>query len=99
MDRIVQRLKMLKDNGGARLQLRELNIERNACLKYFDSSFAQEQGLSSQCGVFSVLTDREVVICQVVGNLAVYESNTIRRVARSTMAAESAARSKSLVRQ
>ena len=47
----------------------------------------------------SLLTDQDVVNRQVLGDLVEYESSTIRRVVRSTMAAESAALSKSLDRQ
>ena len=46
-----------------------------------------------------MLTDVKVASRPVVGNLVEYESSTIRRVVRSTMAAESAALSKSLDRQ
>jgi hypothetical protein len=90
---------MLKSSGGARLNLRKLDLERLVCLTYFDASFAQEEGMKSQCGMFSLLTDQDVVNRQVLGDLVEYESSTIRRVVRSTMAAESAALSKSLDRQ
>ena len=46
-----------------------------------------------------LLTDQDVVNRRVLGDLVEYESSTIRRVVRSTMAAESAALSKSLDRQ
>ena len=46
----------------------------------------------------SVMTDNQVVGRQVIGRLVEYESSTIRRVGRSTMAAESVAISKSLDR-
>ena len=55
--------------------------------------------MESQCGMSSFLTDQDVVSRQVLGDLVEYESSTIRRVVRSTMAAESAALSKSLDRQ
>ena len=61
LDKLVQRLKMLKNSGGARLNLRKLNLERLVCLTYFDASFAQEEGMKSQCGMFSLLTDQDVV--------------------------------------
>ena len=53
----------------------------------------------SLCGMFSFLTDQDVVNRQRLGDLVEYESSTIRRVVRSTLAAESAALSKSLDRQ
>ena len=53
LDKLVQRLKMLKSSGGARLNLRKLDLERLVCLTYFDASFAQEEGMKSQCGMFS----------------------------------------------
>ena len=88
LDKLVQRLKMLKSSGGARLNLRKLDLERLVCLTYFDASFAQEEGMKSQCGMFSLLTDQDVVNRQFLGDLVEYESSTIRRVVRSTMAAE-----------
>ena len=81
------------------MNLRKLSTERLVCLIYFDASFAQEEGMKSQCGMFSLLTDPDVVRREVPGDLVCYESSTIRRVVRSTMAAESAALSQSLDRQ
>ena len=52
--------------------------------------------MKSQGGMFSLLTDQDVVNRQVLGDLVEYESSTTRRVVRSTMAAESAALPKSL---
>ena len=46
-----------------------------------------------------MLTDRSVTHQPTVGNLVEYESTTIQRVVRSTMAAESAALSKAFDRQ
>ena len=99
MRKLVKRLKVLKDRGRARLYVRKLDLSSLACLTYFDASFAQEEGFKSQGGMFTVLTDVKVVSQPVLGNLVEYESSTIRRVVRSTMAAESAALSKSLDRQ
>ena len=97
--KLVRRLKVLKDRGRARLYVRKLDLSSLACLTYFDASFAQEEGFKSQGGMFTVLTRVSVVSQPVLGNLVEYESSTIRRVVRSTMAAESAALSKSLDRQ
>ena len=97
--KLVKRLKVLKDRGRARLYVRKLDLSSLACLTYFDASFAQEEGFKSQGGMFTVLTDVRVVSQPVLGNLVEYESSTIRRVVRSTMAAESAALSKVLDRR
>ena len=99
LDKLVQRVKDIRSRGGARLYIRKLDLQNLVCLTYFDASFAQEEGMKSQCGMFSVLTDQEVVDRPVLGDLVEYEISTIRRVVRSTMAAESAALSKSLDRQ
>lgn len=96
---LVKRLNVLKDRGRARLYVRKLDLPSLVCPTYFDASFAQEEGFKSQGGMFTVLTDAKVVSQPVIGNLVEYESSTIRRVVRSTMAAESAALSKSLHRQ
>ena len=79
--------------------MRKLDLESLACPTYIDASFEQEEGFKSQSCMFTVLTDQKVATQVVFGNLVEYESSTIRRVVRSTMAAESAASSKALDRQ
>ncbi|MDA8584406.1 hypothetical protein N9L68_09215 [bacterium] len=95
----MQRLKDIKKDEGTRVYVRKLDLHWLACLTYFDASFAPEVVLKSQGSMFTVLTDQNVTSQQVIGNLVEYESSTIQRVVQSTMAAESAALSKSLDRQ
>ena len=59
--KLVKRMKVIKQEGGARLYVRKLNLDRLARLTYFDASFAQEEVMKSQAGMFSLVTDQEVV--------------------------------------
>ena len=99
LDKLIERLQDIKRQGGALLRIRQLDLSRLVCLTCFDASFAQGPGLKSQCGMLAVLTDCDVKKMPVIGYLVEYESSTIQRVVGSTMAAESAAFSKSLDRQ
>ena len=99
LDKLIHRAQEIKNHDGARLRVLKLNIEEIVALTHFDASFAQEAGLKSQCGMFTVLTDFQSTNRLEIRHLVHYESSTIQRVVRRTMAAESAALSKSLHRQ
>ena len=47
VDKLIKRLQDIKEQGGARLCMRKLDLNRLVSLTYFDASFAQEPGLKS----------------------------------------------------
>ena len=55
-----------------------------------DASFGNEDGKKSQMGYMNILTSEKVAMQPVVANLLEFQSTTITRIVRSTMAAESA---------
>ena len=64
-----------------------------------DASFAREEGMKSQMGLLSLIADKRITNEAQICNIAEFQSTTIARVVRSTMAAESASLSHALDRQ
>ena len=94
LDELIDRIKSIDQNGGAMLNIYPLDKDDLNVLTFIDASFAQEPGLKSQSGIMNVVTSKKVTLQAVKGNLVEFESSTIQRVVRATLAAEAAALSK-----
>ncbi len=57
----------------------------------FDASFAKEDGMKSQAGFLSFAAEAEILHEEVTTSMLEFQSSTISRVVKSTMAAESCA--------
>jgi hypothetical protein len=64
-----------------------------------DASFAKEEGMKSQCGFISMITEESILTKPTLCNIVEFTSARISRVVKSTMAAESASLSLALDRQ
>ena len=92
LGKLLRKAHEIKNQGGDRLCVQKLNLEEIVGLTNFHASFAQEVRLTSQCGMITVLTDRQVTNRLVIGHLVEIVNSAIQRVVSSTM-------SKSLDRQ
>ena len=68
-------------------------------LTLMDASFANETGSKSQMGFISLIADASVSTKPAVVNTVEFQSTTITRIVRSTMAAESASLAQAVDRQ
>ena len=94
---VVERLQTLGER--AVLRLRPLNLKALLVMTVMDASFGNEDGKKSQMGYMNILTSEKVAMQPVVANLLEFQSTTITRIVRSTMAAESASLSHATDRQ
>eukprot|EP00971_Amphidinium_carterae_P133819 2650902-Amphidinium_carterae.2 len=89
-------LRKAKSLAGKRLYFRKLEIPPGGEMKLVvmhDASFAGEPGLNSQRGAMTLLTVHPAVNGVTKGHLLAWESATIKRVVKSTLAAEACAAS------
>jgi len=91
--------KELVEQGKARIVFRKLDLDKLIVVTSLDASFAKEEGMKSQCGFISVITESDIVKEPTLCNIVEYTSTRISRVVKSTMAAESAGLSLALDRQ
>eukprot|EP00972_Heterocapsa_arctica_P013099 1924620-Heterocapsa_arctica.AAC.1 len=89
VNKIMGDAKTLVAAGEDRLHFRCLNIGETMTVALFDANYAQEPGGESQAG-FTLATDDRMLSGYSRAVLVEHSSSRIRRVARSTMAAESA---------
>ena len=94
---VVERLQGLGER--AVLRLRTLDLDDLLVMTVMDASFGNEEGKKSQMGYMNILTTKKVVDQSTVANLLEFQSTTITRIVRSTMAAESASLSHATDRQ
>ena len=94
---VVERLQTLGER--AVLRLRPLNLKALLVMTVMDASFGNEDGKKSQMGYMNILTSEKVARQPVVADLLEFQSTTITRIVRSTMAAESASLSHATDRQ
>jgi len=99
LNTMVRKLQELAAGGAARLKLRKLAPGPWQVLTSFDASFAREPGMKSQLGFMTFLTTGPVEQEETVCNIAEFQSSTIHRVVKSTLAAEAASMSTALDRQ
>ena len=93
------KLKELQARGCAKIILRPIPLEILTVLTIMDASFAKEEGMKSQMGFLNIVADSQVKEGPSISNLVEFQSTTISRVVRSTMAAESASLSQAVDRQ
>ena len=78
---------------------RPLDLENLTILTIMDASFANEEGSKSQMGFLNLMTTSSVESGPSICNNVEFQSTTISRIVRSTMAAESASLSQAVDRQ
>jgi hypothetical protein len=78
---------------------RKLNLSKLIVVTSLDASFAKEEGMKSQCGFISMITEDKILHEPTLCNIVEFQSTKISRVVKSTMAAESAGLSLALDRQ
>ena len=78
---------------------RKLDVNKLIVVTSLDASFAKEEGMKSQCGFISVVTEEKILREPTLCDIVEFISTKISRVVKSTMAAESAALSLALDRQ
>jgi hypothetical protein len=96
---VVVALKKMAKAGQAQIVLPRLRGDKITVVTPFDASFAKEPGMKSQAGFVSFLTTGDVTRGEVPCALVEYQSTTISRVVKSTLASESASLSTALDRQ
>ena len=72
---------------------RKLDMDNLLVVTSLDASFSKEEGMKSQCGFISVITEKKILEQPTLCSIVEYQSTRISRVVKLTMAAESAARS------
>ena len=91
--------KELVANGEAKIVFRKVDLDKLVVVTSLDASFAKEEGMKSQRGFISVITESDILQQPTLCNIVEYTSSRISRVVKSTMAAESAGLSLALDRQ
>ena len=91
LNALIKKVKEITANGGGRLTFRALDLNDLVVATPFDASFAKEADMKSQCGFMSFLTTSAVMTEPTQCSLVEFQSSTISRRVKSTMAAESAA--------
>ena len=100
LNEINGRLRSMRKDGKARIRLLGMpSLEQLHVITVCDASFAKEVGMKSQGGFFNLITSGAIMSGPAFVSNVEFSSNTINRVVRSTMAAESASLSTALDRQ
>jgi hypothetical protein len=89
----------LVSKNEACIVFRKLDMDNLLIVTSLDASFSKEEGMKSQCGFISVITENTILDQPTLCSIVEYQSTRITRVVKSTMAAESAALSLALDRQ
>ena len=85
--------------GTAKITTRPFPLDSLVALTVMDASFAKEVGMKSQIGLLGLVADKDIIHGAGICNIVEFQSTTIARVVRSTMAAESASLSQAVDRQ
>jgi hypothetical protein len=96
---VVRALVKACSSGNARIVIPKIDLSKVNVVTAFDASFAHEDGLKSQAGFLSLLSTTDILRGDAPCALLEFQSSTISRVVKSTMAAESASLSTALDRQ
>jgi hypothetical protein len=99
LNSIVKEAKSADAQGQALIRFTPLDLDNLLVVTPFDASFAKEEGMKSQSGFMSLLTDRRILEGRAPAALVEFQSARISRVVKSTMSAESASLSLALDRQ
>jgi len=95
---IIKGLRQARADGRARMKFHKIKLDDLVVVTPFDASFGKENGLKSQAGFMSLLSDKSILKKPALCSLVEFHSGTISRVVKSTMAAESASLSIALDR-
>ncbi len=98
LNELVSRLHAMNEEGQARLKIVPTDLSNVAVVTVMDASFANEPGRKSQAGFKSLVATDMIKNGPVSCNITEFQSSTICRVVRSTMAAEAASMSLALDR-
>jgi hypothetical protein len=98
LNELTDRLQTLRRDGIAQLRFSPFDLKDMTVVTVMDASFGNEEGKKSQCGFLNLVTEKKITSGSATCNIAEYQSSTIGRVVRSTMAAEAAALSTALDR-
>ena len=90
LNEMINRLHAMQKAGQARLRIVATDLDNVALVTVMDASFANEPGKKSQGGFLNLMTTKEIALGAADCNLTEFQSSTIPRVVKSTMAAESA---------
>ena len=96
---LINEAKWLADQGLVKLTYRKIDLQKIVVVTNFDASFGKEEGMKSQSGFITYVTDESIKTMPTLCSIVEFQSCKIDRVVKSTMAAESAALSKALDRQ
>ena len=99
LNELIDRLLDLHKNGKCRMVFRKVPVDKMVVLTIMDASFANEIGSKSQMGFLNLIADALVTTTSSTVNTVEFQSTTITRIVRSTMAAESASLSQAVDRQ
>ena len=98
LNELIDRLQALRHDNGAQMRISPVNLTQANVVTVMDASFGNEEGRKSQCGFLNLITETTITKGPATCNVAEFQSSTIGRVVRSTMAAEAAALSTALDR-
>ena len=90
LNEIIDKLHKMREDGLARLRIQPMNLDEATLVTVMDASFANEPGKKSQGGFFNLWTIKGIAQGPETCNLTEFQTSTIPRIVRSTMAAESA---------
>ena len=99
LNNIIRKLQIMVEKGDARLKFRKLDLSDLQVVTPFDASFAREPGMKSQLGFMNLITSKYIIEQECLCNVVEFQSSTIHRVVKSTLAAEAAALSTAIDRQ
>ena len=98
-NKVYGKLVQAQAEGRARHRIYRQDITQLKCITMSDASFAKEPGSKSQAGFVTMVTGDDVDCASVHATWVEYQSSTIHRVVRSTLAAEAASLSTAMDRQ
>ena len=90
LNEIIDRLHRMREAGQARLRIQAMDLKEAALVTVMDASFANEPGKKSQGEFLNLGTTEGIARGTEICNLTEFQTSTIPRIVRSTMAAESA---------
>ena len=96
---IIRKLQIMVEKGDARLKFHKMDLNDLQVVTPFDASFAREPGMRSQLGFMNLITSKCINKHECLCNVVEFQSSTIHRVVKSTLAAEAAALSTAIDRQ
>ena len=90
LNRLVKQVQSVVGTPLTKIILRKVDLAKAVVVTPFDASFAKEPGMKSQGGFMNLVTTSECKEDLTPTSIVEFQSGTITRVVKSTMAAESA---------